>query len=180
MKVRILTNTNTILNENWNVYGDVDASPSQPYVDRIITNESNSHRKKQSLREEFYKDIGIDIVAETVFDYPVPKITEKIFRPIINKKMFIVLGPANTLSYIKSFGLKTFNNFINEDYDNIENPIERFNFVTSEIKRICSLDLQDINKAINDNRDIIEHNFRTLTSIEIEDYKKLDSIFNNL
>jgi len=180
MKVRILTNTNTRVNENWNSYGDINSSVQESYVAKEIATQSNKQHKTNSLQEDFYIDIGIDIVTETVFNYPNPQITEKTFRSIANKKMFIVVGPPRSLQYLKSVGFETFDNFINEDYDVIQNPIQRMNFLCNEIKRICELDIKEINNAIKNNDDVLNHNFEQLINLQSHDLKKLDHIFNRI
>ena len=59
---------------------------------------------------DFYKYIGLDIVTETVYNYPYPCITEKTLRPIACKRLFVVVGPPGVLSLLHSKGFETYNN----------------------------------------------------------------------
>ena len=95
MKVRIYTNIESRVNENWNQYGKLISSPSkESFKDPLITGKPNGHQKigAGDYQQDFYQKIGIDIVTETVFSYPYPATTEKILRPIINKRMFMVVS----------------------------------------------------------------------------------------
>lgn len=67
-------------------------------------------------------------------------------RAIANFHPFIVAGNPGTLSLLREMGFKTFTGFIDESYDEIENPEERGMMVISEVKRLCSLSENEIHE----------------------------------
>ena len=176
MKVRIYTNIKTRVNENWNQYGKLISSPSkESFKDPLITGKPNGHQKigAGDYQQDFYQKIGIDIVTETVFSYPYPATTEKILRPIINKRMFIIVGPANTLKFLKTKGFQTFSPFINETYDSITNPVNRMKAILAEIDRLVILPLDTIRNAVLQYTNVLESNFTTVTNLEKVELQKV-------
>jgi len=182
MKDRIYTNTKTQWNENWNNYGKLTTIPdNQSFKDLLITGKPNGHKKTGTgdYQQEFYQKIGIDIVTETAFAYPYPSTTEKIFRPIINKRMFLVIGPANTLKFLKTKGFQTFDPFINETYDSITDPVNRMESILAEIDRLVTLPLDTIRNAVLQYTDVLNLNFTTVMNLEKLELQKVKERFEN-
>lgn len=175
MKVRLYTNTKTRWNENWNPYGMLETAPHKGYKDSLITGKPNGHVKVGSndFQQEFYKRIGIDIVTETAFNYPYPSTTEKILRPLINKRMFLLVGAPHTLKFIKTKGFKTFEPFIDETYDTIEDPVVRMQVLLQEIDRLVTLPIDSIRKEVLQYADVLESNFQTVMNLETVETKKI-------
>jgi len=122
---------------------------------------------------EFYNNITLDVVTETVFNYPHPQITEKTLRPILHKRMFIIVGAPNILSTLHDKGFQTFPDLINESYDTITNPIDRFNAIINEIRTFCSISLKDILSYMTSIEDRLEHNFNVLKRLESNELKNI-------
>ena len=68
-------------------------------------------------------------------------------------------------------GFKTFPEFFDESYDEIENPKKRMNTIVKEIKKICSLSKEEIHNKYYSIFDKLEYNRNRL--IEIVDDEKL-------
>jgi len=182
MKVRIYTNTKTQWNENWNQFGKLISNTSkESFKDPLITGKPNGQHKigAGDYQQEFYQKIGIDIVTETAFAYPYPSTTEKIFRPIINKRMFLVIGPANTLKFLKTKGFQTFDPFINETYDSITDPVNRMESILAEIDRLVTLPLDTIRNAVLQYTDVLNLNFTTVMNLEKLELQKVKERFEN-
>jgi len=99
------------------------------------------------------------VVTETCYWERKCHLTEKIFKPIVSRMPFILVGPAHSLEYLRSYGFKTFTDFWDESYDTIEDPIERMHAIGAVLQEIsnCSLaELQDKLVAMNH---ILEHNY---------------------
>jgi hypothetical protein len=140
---------------------------------RLIKNSQTVSAGQVQL--DFYQHAALDIVTETVFDYPYPFISEKTFRPIACKRMFIIVGPCGVLSTLRSRGFQTFNDFFDESYDIILDPEKRFLAAMSTIREVCSRPLSDLKEYINQNQSKIEHNFSNLLLLrnrEVETLKK--------
>ena len=156
---RIYTKPFTRINETWNINNDFNSKPSITYKDELIQREPNDFRKS-TLYCDFYKNFSVDIVTETVFDYPYPQVTEKTIRAIIHKKMFILIAPANTLSWLREKGFKTFSPFINESYDEIEDPVQRMTAIIHEIIQLGNRSIDNIKDAMLQYEPILDHNFK--------------------
>jgi len=182
MKVRLYTNTKTRWNENWNPYGKLETRPQNGYKDSLITGKPNGHYESgpDDFQQEFYKKIGIDIVTETAFHYPYPSTTEKILRPLINKRMFLLVGAPHTLEFIKTKGFKTFKPFIDETYDTIVDPFDRMQVLLQEIDRLVKLPIDSIRKALLQYADVLESNFQTVMNLESVETKKIVKRLSNI
>ena len=69
-------------------------------------------------------------------------------------------------------GFKTFPEFFDESYDEIENPIERMNIIVREIQKICILGIKELRDRYYNIFDKLEHNRNRL--IEIVDDRKMN------
>ena len=147
----------TRLNEAWNPLGKFDSSPGESYCDPIITGKANQFKSDETFCD-FYNNCAIDIVTETVFHYPHPQITEKTLRAIMQQRMFLIVGPTGSLANLKNKGFKTFDPWIDEDYDDIEDPFVRMHMILAEINRLTDLPLDTIQGYMLECNDTIEHN----------------------
>lgn len=111
-----------------------------------------------NITKEDYEKTFISMVTETLVDEGTLFISEKIWKPIMVGHPFIVFGNVGTLKFLKSMGYKTFNKWINEDYDNEPDSGERCNMITNEL---VNLSLKTENQLIemrNEMREVCEHN----------------------
>lgn len=141
---------------------------TSPIINDVI-NENipfGPNTQETKLQANFYQNFGLDIVAETVFDYPYPYITEKTLRPISSKRPFIVLGSKGILELLQRKGFLTFDKIIDESYDQIDNPSDRFDSVTDSIKTFVSQPIEKIKKDVLSIEKILNHNFQQLMSLE--------------
>lgn len=154
------------------------AVPDAPIRHPLITGESNSIDSK--YQADFYKKIAVDIVVETVFNYPYPYISEKTLRPMACKRMFIVLGAPHILKLLHSKGFETFPDFINESYDDIVCATDRFHRVVAAIKTFVDTPLDDIKAFYKENQKRFDHNFQILTSLREQERQELEHRLANL
>jgi len=157
------------------IYTDqIDGTPYPHNIKHKLIKDSQTVSIGQ-VQLDFYQHAALDIVTETVFDYPYPFISEKTFRPIACKRMFIIVGPCGVLEILRTRGFQTFNDFFDESYDMICDPEKRFLAVMSTIREVCSRPLSELKDYINQNQLKIEHNFSNLLSLrkrEVEILKK--------
>lgn len=127
------------------------------------------------------------VVTETVYYENRLHLTEKIFKPIVMKRPFILVGAVGNLEYLRSYGFKTFDRWIDESYDNEPDPDIRLQKVIVEIKKLCALPSHEIFHMFNEmqstlefNRDHFYSNFKTIVIDElISNYKKSVMLYNN-
>ena len=94
MSTLLITKPLTRVNDRFSVTVPCDEI-AVDFKDAIVEGKPNHDFRVQA---PFYKKIGVDIVAETVFEYPYPFLTEKTYRPIASLRPFILVGPY-TVSY---------------------------------------------------------------------------------
>ena len=99
------------------------------------------------------------VVSETVFYYDKLHLTEKIFKPIFSKRPFILVAAPGNLAYLKSYGFRTFDRWIDESYDNEKDHQTRLEKITVEVEKLCNLSPTDLKKMHQEMREILEFNF---------------------
>ena len=99
------------------------------------------------------------IVTETVFYDSKLHLTEKIFKPIVARRPFFLVAAPGNLAYLKSYGFLTFDRWIDESYDNEQDPDQRIVKIVAEIERICQMTPDEINCMFNDMQSILDYNF---------------------
>ena len=119
----------------------------------------------------------VHVVTETVYYLKKLHLTEKIFKPIIAKRPFILVAAPGNLAYFKSYGFKTFDRWIDESYDAIEDDELRMTAIVDQVERIANLSREDQLAMYEEMKEILEFNYRHMYS----DFKKLivDELVNN-
>jgi hypothetical protein len=84
-----------------------------------------------------YKDLFCEIVCQTFFSGKTFHLTEKIIRPILYKRPFIIQGPKHFIKNLKLLGFKTFDQWWDEGYDQ-DHHDSRYETVTNNIEWIAS------------------------------------------
>ena len=159
MMHRIYAVPHTRVNEAWNFDGKLESNPAAPYRDILISGNVNEHFATKNLYCDFYKHFALDIVTESVFVYPYAFITEKTIRPIVHKKMFLLVAPAGTLKMLHEYGFRSFSNFINEEYDTIQDPHKRMECIVEELTRISKFSIDDIRETMLQYKETLQHNY---------------------
>jgi hypothetical protein len=112
-----------------------------------------------------YQSSLISLVTETNYEEPIIFNTEKIFKPISYRHPFIMVGPARTLEYLKSLGYKTFNEFWDESYDFIEDPVSRMTAIVNLCAKINNMSEEEKKELFHKTIPVTEHNYNLLKSI---------------
>lgn len=112
-------------------------------------------------KKEFYSDTYIHITSESIFEYgdqKNPFFSEKTVRPIQNLQPFIYVGNSNSLKLLKEIGFKTFHPYINESYDEEEDPVLRMQMIEKEIARLNDMSMNELHDLYYSMVDILIHN----------------------
>lgn len=96
-----------------------------------------------------------EVVLETVFDSSSIFLTEKIFRPMVCRRPFILAAPRGSLAMLQRYGFKTFGEYIDESYDSVADPLLRLQAIISAMQSVVRLSNKDL-QAI---QAIAQHNF---------------------
>lgn len=99
------------------------------------------------------------IVTETIYFDPKLHLTEKIFKPIVAKRPFILVAAPGNLAYLKSYGFRTFDYWIDESYDLETDHYIRIEKITAEIARLCAMDPAELKQMHQEMQTVLEYNF---------------------
>jgi hypothetical protein len=99
------------------------------------------------------------VVTETVYFLPKLHLTEKIFKPIAVKRPFILVAAPGNLAYLKSYGFKTFDRWIDESYDLEQDHYIRIEKITAEISRLCAMSPAQLRAMYAEMKPVLEYNY---------------------
>lgn len=108
---------------------------------------------------DLYNQTAYSIIAETNIDNRITFFTEKIAKPIVGRRLFVVFTGWKFLEELRNLGFKTFDGVIDESYDQIENSTERYAAAFEQVERLCTINQQEIYSKI---RDITDHNYNLM------------------
>lgn len=144
-------------------------------IDEEVSNNRYFYKHLNFELEKYYKSCRIGVVIEDFFligknknfvYHKLPNIiTEKTLLYMYYKKPFLMFQAKHFLKNFRKLGFKTFSPFINEDYDNIDDDIERFQTCINEMKRISLLSEKDKIILSNNLKEVCEHNFSLMSEM---------------
>jgi hypothetical protein len=111
-------------------------------------------------------DSFVFVVTETCYWQNKTHLTEKIFKPIVLRMPFILVGCPHNLEYLRSFGFRTFNQYWDESYDRIEDPIKRLQAIVKILKTLSAMTTEDQQSMLKDMHLILEHNYQLFNKPE--------------
>lgn len=136
---------------------------NRDFTDSLILDDNNDGLLDEfnfHLKPEVFYNSKIHFTVESEY-YPKDKeehyfdnmihLSEKTYRNISFGLPFVLISTKNSLKCLKEFGFKTFDNFIDESYDNMDDDIRMEYAIDSGIKLLEFYDTQVM-------KDIIEYN----------------------
>jgi hypothetical protein len=121
---------------------------------------------------QIYDDSYFSLVTDTNMpDRSFFRFTEKIFKPIANFQPFIVFGYHGELQLLKNEGFATSSPFLDESYDDVEDPAARFRAALSEFERLCALPWEALEAMILRLAPQMEENYARLWDAARVSYK---------
>lgn len=109
------------------------------------------------------------LVTETVFYDEKLHLTEKIFKPIIAQRPFLLVAAPGNLAYLKSYGFKTFDRWIDESYDLETDHDRRLSKIVDELDKLCKLSQSELQHMYQRMQETLEYNFNWFYN----DFRKL-------
>lgn len=131
------------------------------------------------IATEVYNQTAYSVVAETAYSNDFSMFSEKVVKPILAKRLFVVFAGQGYLNNLHNLGFKTFGDVIDESYDNELDDNRRWSMAFDQIKYLCN---QDQNNILPKIRYIVDHNFMLMMETDwnqlavesvIENVKKL-------
>lgn len=106
---------------------------------------------------EIYNQSYHSIVAEsTAFD-EFNHLTEKIAKPMLAKRVFVVFAGQYYLRSLRSLGFQTFSDMLDESYDLEPQSNDRYQMAWQQVERLCLEDSGTVRRKV---QTILDHNQR--------------------
>jgi len=113
----------------------------------------------QIIPVSVYNQTAYSAVAETCFHDNFAFYTEKTSKPIIARRLFVMFAGRGYLANLRRLGFQTFNNIINESYDQESDALVRWQ---QAWEQMCWLADQPQEKILERIRPTVEHNFAVM------------------
>ena len=130
-----------------------------------IPNNTSSASSSADYDADDLTSTRVSVVLETVVDSSKIHLTEKILRPIACAHPFVLAAGPGALTYLRSYGFKTFSDFWDESYDNETDTVLRLEKITVTMQQIQNLSPDDWQKI----QCIAEYNQQHFFSEELMD-----------
>lgn len=129
----------------------------------------------------------LHLVNETIFYDRKLHLTEKAFHPIVHLRPFMLVAAPGNLAYLKSYGFQTFDRWLDESYDAIEDDDRRLDHIAAETDRIAKKSIGELKEMLEEMRPVLEFNkqhffgkFRELIADElVQNFETCIRIWNN-
>lgn len=100
----------------------------------------------------------LHVVNETVFYQAKLHLTEKTFKPIVAQRPFVLVAAPGNLAYLRSYGFKTFAPWIDESYDNIQDPDDRLDAVADEVAKFAAMSVRELKQVHREMQSVLDYN----------------------
>lgn len=108
----------------------------------------------------FWQRAFFHVVNETVFFDKKLHLTEKIFKPIVSLRPFILVAAEGNLQYLRDYGFRTFATWIDESYDQEPDPARRLDLILAELVKLCYRSHKELQEMYREMLPVLEHNKR--------------------
>jgi hypothetical protein len=111
-----------------------------------------------------YIDSYLNIVSETYFENNRNQLffSEKIIKPVVFFQPFILFSQTGSLEKFKQLGFNTFEPYIDESYDLIDNDTDRFYSAVQSVFKFVNRDISEIHLDMQKLFPIFVHNYYNL------------------
>lgn len=109
------------------------------------------------LPVHIYNQSAYSIVAETTAYNEHNQYTEKVAKPMIARRPFVVYAGQHYLRNLRSLGFRTFDPVIDESYDSEPDPGERLKLIGQAIDHLLAKNPTEVYQALDQ---VLEHNQR--------------------
>jgi hypothetical protein len=126
--------------------------------DDLIHKASDSWTGAVALAE--YGDSWFSVVTETEMLARPVRVTEKVFKPLLNFHPLLVFGNPGSLKVLRDFGFETFPEIFDEAYDDVAEPRRRFDLAYAQLERLCGMDEAELERLDANLAEKLEFNAR--------------------
>jgi hypothetical protein len=144
--------------EHGNIEELVDKTPFIADVEDFSPNLS------MVFNRALYDNTFFNLLSETHFDVRTIFLSEKVFKCVAWYSPILFMTTPGSIEKFESLGYKSFEPFINQEYDKEENNGKRLKMILDECERICEMDSKSMLDWYKDQREILEHNYNIWTT----------------
>lgn len=131
----------------------------------ILDSDEFEVNKAHIFYKEVYLDSWITVVTETMAtEDNTMFFSEKIYKPIMARHPFIIVGLPGSLRQLKEQGFRTFDPWWDESYDDIENVIDRLDAICKVLMSLQTKSKDYWIDIYNEMSSVLEHNYIQLHS----------------
>jgi hypothetical protein len=143
-----------------NIYPDIEQVFESAELPRLFAGEHTQLMHSYQLGNYTEAaDSLLYVPTETVYFGRRTHLTEKTFKAIALEMPFVLVAPAHSLEYLRSYGFRTFDPYIDESYDTIADPIKRIERVTQILLDIQARSAAAKNQLWHDLLPVVEYNY---------------------
>ena len=128
----------------------------------------------------FFKKSFLYIITETVAEYPYPYFTEKTWKAMLLQKPFLMVNSQHSLKKLKDFGFKTFDEFWDEGYDDLEYAADRIDKITEIVSDLSNLTANEIDTLYKKMLPLLEHNQQQVKTLYFDQQNDIKEKLKNL
>jgi hypothetical protein len=125
----------------------------------IIDTETPDGTLSASVNFDSLTSALFHVVTETVYFQDKLHLTEKVFKPIVAKRPFFLVSTPGSLAYLKRYGFRTFDHWIDESYDLEPDHYIRIEKITFELARLCAMSPALLKQMHMEMQEVLEYNF---------------------
>lgn len=145
----------------WEIDGVSGADDAEWTVD-MVSYYGHRMSLSQIIPIDIYNRTAFSLVAETNYSNHYSFYTEKTIKPILGRRLFIAIAGQHHLRNLRELGFKTFDGIIDESYDNIEDPRQRFAAAMEQFRLLCDQYHQYHERIMPEIQAITDHNYQVL------------------
>ena len=112
----------------------------------------------QIIPQRVYDATYVTLVAESETYYNGYYMSEKISKPLIAEKPFLIFAAPGYLQALHSVGFKTFGDWWSEEYDTIEDPDKRIQAIVESLESFNNLPTETKINYIKEMKTVTKHN----------------------
>ena len=150
----------TIASKYCNIYSDIKQVFDQASLPKLFSGEETQIMTSCWLTNfDESADSLVYVPTETVYFGKRLHITEKTFKAIALEMPFVLVAPAGSLEYMRSYGFKTFDTVFDESYDQETDDVKRIEQVVKLLKDLDNLSMKERQQIHQACLPIVEHNY---------------------
>lgn len=138
---------------------DINRAKSNTWTVDFVNFYGKNVSLSQVMPIDIYNRTAYSLVCETDYSNDFVFVTEKTIKPMLARRLFVLLGNRYALAYLRDMGFQTFGHIIDESYDEIEAVHDRHQAALEQMRWLCG---QDQQRILSQARAVIDHNFNLL------------------